>query len=511
MKKIKFALKSFILIVCFLTIFSITAFADSSEQQRIYGADRYKTALSIAEQVNSNQVNCVVLAPGNSYANALPASVLAYKNNAPLLLVNYTANGTFEAFDYIKAHLPLAGKVYLVGDKNYIGNDFITKLNSMGYYNIITISGVDMYKTDYLIAKELNVVNNTPFVISSGVNFPDALSISSVASSKGWPILLTDGNTLNNDIKSLISEKLPSTIYITGGPTAIDVSVENQIKSIAPNAAIKRLGGSDRYETATLISNNFFPSSSNIYIASGADYPDTLAGSVLAAKNNSPIVLIDPNAKLSVPDYVVKYLVDFRKSHASKNLIALGGTKVVPDYILTMTNDLVGNMRLTSLGQPVEFDYNFIEDPQCVYADWYIQGNGNLTEKEEIARTIAVRFLVESRSISYSMLQSVDKYAFGSEYGIGNTVIGIKNRAVKMSKKIADPNYYQRVKKITLTSYGKNISDSQNPLSYFSITAEMEGHNEKDVTFTLYDTIMLTDINGYWQVRLEDNPYMLGA
>lgn len=503
MKKISFGLKGLFSTILILLVFIIPVSASTDDTQRIYGADRYKTAEAIAEHVNSGQVNSVVLAPGNSYANALPASVLAYKNNAPLLLLDSSASKTVEAFNYIKSHLSSTGTIYLVGDNKLIGYDFVTTLKSMGYSNIIKISGSDIYNTDYLIAKELNISKNTPVVISSGVNFPDALAISSMASSNSYPILLTDGKTLSNDIKAFIAEKQPSKIYITGGTSAITAAVENQLKSTVPNTEITRFAGSDRYETGTLIANQFFTNSKNIYIASGLNYPDALAGSVLAAKNNSPIVLINPNTKRSVPTSVVQLMVDYREKQVGKSLIALGGTTVVPSDIYTMTNDLAGNINLISLGNPIEFNFTFVKDPQWSHNSTVIEGNGTLTEDQELALITAINYYRQSSSIHYQML-SDNTNTFGRELCSDKLASRLQKNMVASADEYIREQYIHQVTKITLTSYGTMNILPDTPYTYFRIIAETRGYkNGNSVKATEYTMLGLYKVNGYWEIDFD--------
>lgn len=325
MKKI---LKILALVLCF-SIFTEPVFAAVNQTKRLFGTDRYKTSAQIAQQYNSGFVNSVVLVPGSNFANALPASVFAHKNKAPLLLIDSTAAKTKEAFDYIVSHLTKIGTIYLVGDSSLIGSDFDAKLNQMGYKNIVRITGLDKYETDLLIAKELNVAPETPVVISSGENFPDALAISSFAAAYGWPILLCGENGLSLKIKQLIVQKQPSKIYITGGTTVISSDTEAQLKILAPNAKIQRFGGSDRYETAIQIAKEFAPSPSHLYVSSGLNFPDTLAGSVLAAKSCAPIVLVNPQATTLHPE-VKAYLQTIKELKTDVSLTFFGGSSVIP-------------------------------------------------------------------------------------------------------------------------------------------------------------------------------------
>lgn len=326
-------MKKVIKVFCFALCFFILTgpvLASVTQSARLFGTDRYKTAEEISKQYNSGFVNNVVLVPGTNFANALPASVFAHKNNAPLLLIDSTAGKTKEAFDYVVSHLTKIGTIYLIGDSSLIGRDFESRLNQLGYKNIVRISGTDKYETDYLIAKELNVSRNTPLVISSGENFPDALAVSSFAAAYGWPILLTGQDGLTPKIKEYILEKQPSRIYITGGTAVISAGLEEDIKKLAPTAGIHRFGGNDRYQTAIQIATEFAPGPLHIYVSSGLNFPDALAGSVLAAKNGGPILLVNPQITTSLHPDVKDYLQRIKGLKTNISLTFFGGTTSIP-------------------------------------------------------------------------------------------------------------------------------------------------------------------------------------
>lgn len=316
------------LAVCFLII-TEPVLAVVTESTRIFGLDRYKTANAISEQVNRGLVNNVVLVPGSNFANALPASVLANKLKAPILLIDSTAGRTAEAFEYITNHLTKIGTIYLVGDSSLVGKDFEVKLNLMGYKNIVLIKGMDKYETDYLIAQELDAPLGSPIIISSGESFPDALAISSFAAAYGWPILLAGQNGLTPELQEYIRSKQPSKIYITGGIAAISSRLEQELGTLAPQAKIQRFAGSDRYATAVQIAREFAPGPFQVYVSSGINFPDALAGSVLAAKNNAPIILVNPLAKELAPD-VKSYLQSLKDLKTNTRITFLGGTTVIP-------------------------------------------------------------------------------------------------------------------------------------------------------------------------------------
>jgi len=206
-----------IFLAIFIAVTTTPALASTTINPRLYGLDRYQTSTALANQFSN--VNNVVLASGNDFPDALAASVLAHKLNAPILLVDITTQTSKDALDYIETHLQAQGTVYIAGGNAIIGPDFDIFLSSKGY-SVKRLGGFDRYDTNLLIVNELNSTSETVF-IASGENFPDVLSISSFASHTDSPILLTQTNALAKGIQDYLISKQPKQVYVTGGTSVV--------------------------------------------------------------------------------------------------------------------------------------------------------------------------------------------------------------------------------------------------------------------------------------------------
>jgi len=314
---------------------------------RLSGHTRYETAKVISEYYGNGKVKNVILSTGNGFADALSASVLAHKKEAPILLVDSTVESSKAAFDYVVQHLDSTGTVYIIGGIGIIGTEFKTKLNDLGFENIVRIAGMDRYDTSYKIASSLNDVSTV--VISSGEQYPDALSISSFAANKGWPILLSPHDALPQEMKNFLLKRKPSMVYITGGVGVILDNVKSEISSLLPRASVERLTGQSRFDTNVIISETFAPNPSTVYLATGYGYADALAGSVVAAKNGDPIIFIDPSVP-TLPKSVASYFQKLYANNLSPNLVSFGGDGVVSDEIIKNSRDLIlGTAQETSM------------------------------------------------------------------------------------------------------------------------------------------------------------------
>jgi len=307
---------------------------------RLAGQDGFKTAKSIAEEYNSGQCSSIILASGLNFTDALSSSILTKQFDAPILLVGATVEESSDAFDYIAKHSNPDTKIFIIGGTAAIDSSFETALIKGGYVNIERLSGFDRYDTGMAIVDKANVVSGTPVVVVSGESFPDALSTASLVGSKQYPTLLVSQNYLADRTKAYISSNQPATVYIVGGVSVISKSVEAQIKELAPTAAIKRLAGNDRFDTAGAVLNEFSTNPNTIYLANGFNFSDAIAGSALAAKTSDPVLLIDPTLS-TLPPAIEAYLTKLRDEGSHPMVRALGGTVAVPDSLINQANNFL--------------------------------------------------------------------------------------------------------------------------------------------------------------------------
>lgn len=99
--------------------------------------------------------------------------------------------------------------------------------------------------------------------------------------------------------------------------------------SAAAAASIVRFGGADRFATsAAIVQANYQPGVPVVYVATGLNFPDALAGGAAAAKAGGPLLLVQPD---SIPAEIATELT--RLTPAS--IVVLGGTAAVSDAVQT--------------------------------------------------------------------------------------------------------------------------------------------------------------------------------
>ena len=250
---------------------------------RYSGSDRYETSKAINKAVNNNS-NIAVISSGNSYSDTILASVLAGELGGRHY-INAPNSYTQEISDTINSGV--INTVYKVGGLAF--PESVKRIISSKNINIIEISGSNRFETSATIASKYS--KKSKVFLANGIIFPDALSIAPAALKHGYSLVLTDGSSLTNSVKSILNKA--DEIVIVGGTNSVSANIENDLKK--SNRNVSRISGADRYETSIAIGKKYFSSTDFIVGASGLNYADALTGTSLAKKLSSPILLLSGN------------------------------------------------------------------------------------------------------------------------------------------------------------------------------------------------------------------------
>lgn len=300
----------------------------SKKCERLFGDNRYLTAISISKKGWSS-ANNVILARGDLFPDALAGAPLAAKYNAPILLTSpYALNSeTADEINRLKANT-----AYILGSENAISpaveNDLTQKT---GVKTIHRLGGENRYETAAIISEQLDSPANKTSFISYGENYPDALSAASIAAYNKMPVLLVGINSVpNSTIEALTKLKINKTI-ITGQTGVVSQGVEDWFKQ--NNYSSTRLGGTDRYETCAQIADystkKLGMSVNTIGLAYGENFPDALSLGPFCGKNRGPILLTKDT---SIPSPINNY-ISSNKDNIYSAYIA-GGPAVVSESVV---------------------------------------------------------------------------------------------------------------------------------------------------------------------------------
>jgi putative cell wall-binding protein len=285
-----------------------------------------------------------VLASGKNFPDGLAAATLAGALNAPVLLTDPDTLPAVTATEMKRLDDGVVGPatVYIVGGTAAISQAVRTAITSSGY-TLNETGGADRYATAAAVAtKAAGIATSTTWnglrtaIVATGQDFPDALASGAVAFNYKMPILLTPTASLGSDASTALTNLGVQQAIIMGGTAAVATATETAIQ--AKGISTVRIAGTDRAATAAALatrevtatgSGGFGFAGTQVYLASGLNFPDALSSASLAGGAGAgggniagPILLT-----ASLPAATSSFLTTFNKVVAK--ITALGGTDAV--------------------------------------------------------------------------------------------------------------------------------------------------------------------------------------
>lgn len=267
------------------------------------GEDRIATAVKVSQSLFVShdheatafhageghlEAGAVVLARSDDYPDALGGTPLAKANTAPLLLTRSpaanAAAGEPEVIDpvtlvEIDRVLPDGGTIYILGESAAISNEVEAQLAER--WDIVRLGGPTRYETAVEIADAVSATPAT-IMVTTGENFPDALTAGVAAAETGGVVVLSRGTATHAATTAYIGANPGATVYGVGGPSA------------AAYPSSTGVVGQNRFETATLVAETFFDDPAVVGVARSDLFPDSLGGGAHVALLGGPLVLSDP-------------------------------------------------------------------------------------------------------------------------------------------------------------------------------------------------------------------------
>ncbi|MDT0156751.1 cell wall-binding repeat-containing protein [Microbacterium sp. ARD32] len=325
---------------------------------RLAGADRYETAVAVSRNF-APEAPVAYVATGQDYPDALSAAAAAAAAGAPLLLTQRTL---LPAAVRAELRRLRPARIVVVGGTGVISAAVASALSAIAPTS--RRSGADRYLTSAaLVSSAFGAKGAEHVFLATGRTFPDALAASGAAGAEAAPVLLVDGasSAVPAATMKLLSALGTRRVSIAGGYGAVSAGQQAQLQKAG--LTVERYAGSSRYGTAAAINEAFFApgDASQIFLATGADFPDALAGAALAGALGAPIHVVQQ--KCAPPA-----VRSAARAFGAKQRIALGGTAVVSDRAAALTSCAPGDAR----GLPADYattGWTLPADAPTPYAD----------------------------------------------------------------------------------------------------------------------------------------------
>ncbi len=290
--------------------------ANGIRATRVSGADRYETAAAVSRTTYPSGVDTVYLATGADFADALAVAPLASSKAAALLL---STAKDLPAVTVAELKRLSPKKVVFVGGKGVLDERLKDRLKAVLGAGIVVerLAGADRYATARAVAATYRTASTV--YLATGSAYADALGAAAVAGAEGAPVVLSPGGakSLDTATLSLLSSLDTSKVVIVGGTGAVSRGISDQLT--ARKMTVVRYSGADRYATNTALNDAAFRyGAATAVIATGTDFPDALAGSVLAAANGAPLLV-------SLPTCASPTLADFLLESRTSRVTLVGG------------------------------------------------------------------------------------------------------------------------------------------------------------------------------------------
>lgn len=194
---------------------------------RLYGADRFKTAVAIGNEVMKNNTSTTaVIATALDYPDALAISPYASLNKYPTLFTqcNFLDPDTKNFLINHKIK-----NVIIPGSVGVVSAKVESELKSIGI-STTRISGSNRYDTALKISEKYKSSFTNDSFITIGSDFPDGLTGGVLAAKLKSPLLFVEKDTIESSVLNHIKSKGNTNLYILGSRGILSDTIVKKIK-----------------------------------------------------------------------------------------------------------------------------------------------------------------------------------------------------------------------------------------------------------------------------------------
>jgi putative cell wall-binding protein len=299
---------------------SLHAAADGTIRRS--GADRYETAVAVTAATWVGPVDRVYIATGRDFPDALAAGAAAARTGSPVLLTDATSLPAVIAGELVRL---APREIIVVGGARAVTDGVLARLRL--HAPTRRIAGGNRFATAAETSTDAFAGPVPVAYVAAGGNFPDALAGGPAAGVHGGPLLLTATTSLPDATAAALRRLQPARIVVLGNRGAVADAVLEELRTHT-TGPVTRAAGASRFDTSVAVSAATFPAGSDVVVlATGATFPDALAGGPAAAAYRGPLLLTPSTA---LPAAVRAEITRLRP----RSVFVLGGAGAVSEVVL---------------------------------------------------------------------------------------------------------------------------------------------------------------------------------
>lgn len=197
-----------------------------------YANDRYGTSVYVSANMDIERGSAptdVFIAYSQGYADTLAVTGVAALKKAPILYMNKSGVLDGATKYYLEQIKDSVKNVYIIGGTGVIDSKAESVLSAYG--TVKRIAGANRYETCLAVNKAFaSLLTGKSVCVTTGQDYPDALSGGVLAAKNKAPVVLADGE-LSASQKSYLSGRAPTMIYTFGGCGASVSVIQSAINS----------------------------------------------------------------------------------------------------------------------------------------------------------------------------------------------------------------------------------------------------------------------------------------
>ena len=289
--------------------------------ERWAGPTREETAAAVATTMFTAGVPVAYVARSDAFADALTGGVAAGVAGGPLLLTRPTELPTATA-DALSRLRPAA--IVVLGGTDAVSAIVADEIATYADGPVTRLEGKDRYATAAALSQSVFGDGSDMCFLATGTTFADAVAGGPAAAGAGAPLLLTRPSQLPEITADEIQRLGARSVIVLGGEAAVTPAVISELRALVPGS-VTRLAGADRYGTAARIAEGTLDAD-DVFVVTGADFPDGLAAGPAAHVRSAPILL---TASSRVPDATDAIMRTLRP----QRVVIVGGEAAVSEPI----------------------------------------------------------------------------------------------------------------------------------------------------------------------------------